>query len=162
MLRVVVTVTLAVALVAVTLPALETARRDRSDQRVTAELDRLAAAIEDVYAREAAVSPEASGAQRVVTVRLPTRSWTDAEVEYVAIGAHPEHTGVDERNETTFGWQVSGARPRTRRLADVPVEAATPSGSDSPLVIREPGRHRLALSLVDRDGQRTVVVRRVD
>ncbi|MFD1586946.1 hypothetical protein ACFR9U_08120 [Halorientalis brevis] len=162
MLRVVVAVTLSVALLTVTLPALETARRDRSDRRVTAELDRLAAAIQDVYAREAAVSPDATGAQRIVAVRIPTRSWTGAAVEYVAIGAHPERAEVDERNETTFGWQVSGARSRTRRLADVPVEAATPGDGDSPLVIREPGRHRLALSLVVRDGQRTVVVRRVD
>ena len=161
MLRVVVGVTLSVALLTVTLPALETARRDHSDHRVAAELDGLTAAIRDVHAREAGVSANAAGARRVVTVQLPPRTWTDAGVEYVAIGSHPDHAGVDERNETTFVWQVSGSQPRTWRLTDVPVEAATPSGGDTPLVIREAGRHRLAVSLVVRDGQRTVVVRRV-
>ncbi len=162
MLRVVVAASLAVSLLAVSLPAVETARHDHSEQRIAAELDGVAAAIRDVHAREAGVSANEAGARRVVTVRLPPRTWTDAGVEYVAIGAHPDRPAVEVRNQTTFVWQVSGSQPRTRRLSGVSVEAGPVNGNDEPLVIREPGAQRLAVSLTERDGKRVVVVRRAD
>lgn len=154
MLRVVVAVVLTVALLAVTLPALETARHDRSAQRVQGELDGLTAVIRDVHTREDAVPAGRAGARRVVTIRLPARTWTDAGVEYVAIGGSPPDTGMDERTKTTFAWQVTGQRPHERRL-DIPVEGGPPN--EGPLIIRSPGVHRLAISRVRR-GNRTVVV----
>jgi len=161
MLRVVVAIVLAVALLAVSLPALETARHDHSEQRVSAALDRLTATVQDVHAREAAVGEGMDGARRVVTVRLPARTWTDAGIEYLAIGAHPDRHGVDETNESTFVWQVTGNEPRERRLTDIPVEADT-DGGENPLVIREPGIHRLAVTVSERRNRTVVVVEQLE
>lgn len=160
MLRVVVAIVLAVALLSVSLPALDTARHDHSEQRVHATLARLTAAIADVHAREAAVREGAAGAQRIVTVRLPARTWADAGIEYLAIGAHPDHPGVDEANESTFVWQVTGNQPQERRVTSVPVEADTES-DENPLVIQEPGVHRLVVTLSERRNRTVVVVKRL-
>ncbi|WP_136715815.1 DUF7311 family protein [Halorientalis salina] len=160
MLRVVVAVALAVALLAVTLPALETARADRSEHRVEGEIDGLAAAIEDVYARESAAPAGSAGARRVVTLRVPAQSWTDAGIEYVAIGGRPDWSDVDDRNSTVLAWQVTGREPQERRIPDVTVAGDT-GGDTGSVVIREPGIHRLSVALIERGDETAVVVRRV-
>lgn len=162
MLRVVVALGLAVALLAVSVPALETARSEHSDRRVSAELNELTAAIADLQAREAAVRTDRVQPRRVVTVRLPGRSWTDAGIEYVAIGGHPDRPAGDERTESAIVWRTTGGRVRTRSLPGVSVEADTADRDDGPLVIREPGRHRLAVSLVAREHRTVVTVREVE
>ena len=161
MLRVVVAVALSMALLTVSLPALETARRDHSAQRVTGELDGLTAAIEDVHAREGAVPDGTAGARRVVTLRLPARTWTDAGVEYVAVGGRLDRSPPGEGDEVDLSWQVTGRQPRERRIHGVAVEARTDAGGDGPLVLREPGTHRLAITLVERGNRTVVVVRRL-
>lgn len=161
MLRVVVAVALSVALLAVSLPALETARRDHSHQRVGAELDRLATAIRDVHAREAAVRDESASTRRVVTLRLPARAWTDAGIDFVAIGGTPDRPPTSEREAPTFVWQVSGGQREKRELRAIHVEVRTQRNGDGPLVVREPGTHRLAVSLVAHANRTVVVVRRL-
>jgi hypothetical protein len=160
MLRVVVAVALAVALLAVSLPALETARADRSEHRVEGEIDGLAAAIEDVHARESAVRAGSAGARRVVTLRVPAQSWTDAGIEYVAIGGRPDRSDVDDRNSTVLAWRVTGREPRERRIPDVTVAGDTVGDSGS-VVIREPGVHRLSVSLTECGNGTAIVVRRL-
>lgn len=155
MLRAVVAVVLGAALLATTLPAVETAKRQRAAAHVAGEIDRLESAVADLRAREqAAVGP---GARRVVTVHIPHRDWTHAGVSYVALGGRPADARGD-RNGTTFAWRIEGVGERTSHVAGVRVEAATGEG---PLVLRDPGTHRVAVELAWRDGERRVLVSRV-
>jgi hypothetical protein len=157
MLRAVVAVTLAAALLGTTLPAVETAQRERTATHVAGEVDQLTTAIADLRAREQAVA--AQGARRVVSVRVPQRDWDHAGVDYLIIGGAPGG-GTTARNGPAIAWRVSGGTERQRRLPGASVEAvATPC--DRPLVVREAGRHRIVLSLVWRDGERRVLVRHV-
>jgi len=157
MLRVVVAVVLGAALFATTLPAVETAKHQRTDAHLAGEVDRLTAAVADLRAREQATA--GSGARRVVTVRVPHRDWTDARVSYVAIGGRPE-AARGERNETTVAWRIEGGPRRTRHVPGIRVDAVGTTG-DRPLVLREPGTHRIAVELVWRAGERRLLVSRV-
>jgi hypothetical protein len=160
---VVVAVVLTAALLAVSLPALDSTRRDHTDAAVEAEVERLEAAIRDVDAREQAVRAGSPGARRVLTIRLPVRSWTDAGVARLAIGGPPESTpsdGATGRARPDVVWQVAGGREHRRRFDGVRVAGRGTDGT-GPLVLAEPGAHRLALSVADRDGRRVVVVRRL-
>lgn len=160
MLRVVLAVALATAVLAVSLPAIDTASTDRTDATIRAEVDALETAVRDLQRNDGAVPQGTNGARRVVAVRLPARGWTSARLEYLAIGGQIGGCQVD-RNGTTVTWRVEGGRTGTRRLAGVAVEHAGDAGDDGPLVLREPGTHRLALALVKRAGNRTVLVRRL-
>jgi hypothetical protein len=159
MLRAVMAVVLATALLATSLPVLDAARRDHTAGTVRAQLDRIETAVADLRTREEAVPPETAGARRVVTVSLPARSWTDAGVSYLAIGGSPRESVPGDRERAEIAWQVRGGPLQERRIPGAVVEPGT--RGDEPLVLREPGTHRLALSLVDRCGQRVVVVRRL-
>ena len=157
MLRAVVAVALAAALLGTTLPAVETAQRERTETQFAGEVDRLTTAIADLRAREQAVA--ARGARRVVTIHVPQRDWDHAGVDYITLGGAP-CTGPTAREGAAIAWRVIGAPERRRRIPGVPVEAVTtPSGR--PLVVREAGTHRIVLSLVMRGGERRVLVRRV-
>ena len=157
MLRAVVAVALAAALLGTTLPAVETAQRERTASHVAGEVDRLTSAVADLRARDGAVAER--GARRVVAVRLPQRDWGHAGVEYFRLGGAPG-SGRAARDEAAIAWRVSGGVERRRQVPDVPLGAvATPC--DRPLVFREAGTHRIALSLVWRGGERRVLVRRV-
>lgn len=159
MLRAVMAVVLATALLATSMPALDAARRDHTAGAVRAELDRFETAVADLQAREEAVPPGTAGARRVVTVSLPARSWTDAGVAYVAFGGSPRDPESVERERAEIAWQVRGGPLTKDRIPGAVVEPAT--GGCEPLVLRESGAHRLALSLVERGGRRVVVVRRL-
>lgn len=160
MLRVVVAVALATAVFAVSLPAIDAAGRDRTSATVTVEVDALETAIRDLQRSDSAVPYDTSGARRVVTVRLPARGWTSTRLAYLAIGSRLTESR-DDRNETAVAWQVEDGSVQTRRLPGVRLEHADCDGDDEPLVLREPGEHRLALTLVERAGKRTVLVRRL-
>lgn len=156
MLRVVVAVVLSVSLLSVTLPAMETAGEESSARRVEADLDRLRTAINDVHAREAATRG-GPGARRVVTVRIPASTWTSGGVEYVALGGPP---GDDGDSRWDIVWQLSGNETPERQRVGPPV--AVDSESSSQLVLRDPGTHQIAVSLVERRANRTVVLDRLD
>lgn len=159
MLRVVLAVVLAAALLSVTLPAVETASRDTANARLAAGAERVTAAAADLHEREDVVR-DGPGARRVVTVLVPAESWWSARVDYVAVGGRPTADGADR---TAVAWRVRGSSERTRRVPGVRVvgDGAAADGS-APLVLESPGRHRLVLELTVRDGRRTVVVRRLD
>jgi hypothetical protein len=161
MLRVVVAVALATAILAVSLPAIDAAGRDRTSATVTDEVDALETAVRDLQHSDGAVPQGTSGARRVVTVRLPDRGWASARLAYLAVGGRPGASCVD-RTETALAWQVVDGPVQTRRLPGVQLEHADGDGDDDPLVLREPGKHRLVLTLVERAGDRTVRVQRLD
>lgn len=157
MLRVVIAVALAAALLATTMPALETAQRQRTATQLAGEADRLATAVADLRAREqATVGP---GARRVVTVRIPQRDWTHAGTRYLAIGGRPGATGAAQ-DGAAFAWRVDGGDEQWRHvpgLRVVPVETC----GGRPIRLREPGTHRIALELAWRDGERLIRARRI-
>lgn len=145
MIRVVVSVMLAVALVAAAQPAVEQAAGERTDAEVRAAVDEL-----DVAATELARSEEAAAgagcARRVVTLALPAAGPATAPVERLVV----EPTG------SAYHYRVGGRANRTV-AGSVPVYTL----DGEPLVLEEAGRHRLVLTLVEVGGTRRVVVERL-
>lgn len=159
MIRLVLAVALAVALVAATLPAIEKARQDRGRVAAERSLDRLAAAASDLTARDAAVRPGARGARRVLRLCLPRRSWTRAGVTALAL------TATDGAG-TRVGYRVGDGREVERRLPvalwPLDGDATHADGTEEgPTLSLSPGCHRLVLAAVRRDGAVGVTVRRV-
>jgi len=157
MLRAVMAVTLATALLAVSMPAIDGARADRADASARAAAERIESAARDLQATDGAVPPGTAGARRVVTVRLPERTWTSERLQFLAVGGRPDSPVAHDR--TAVAWQVPG---RTLQLRNCPgIRLEHRDGDDDPLVLREPGRHRLVLRLVRVNGTRIVTVRRL-
>jgi hypothetical protein len=164
--RVVLGVALAVALVAVTTPALEDARADRTERLTARELDRVGVAAEEL-ARE-----EAPGARRTLTLSLPGDSATEAPLSFVALGGVPDNssaTVTDTAARDLLVFRVAGGRRHVRRVeADLRVVRGgiggaggnrTRSTEDSrALVLRGGGSYEVTLRLVRSDGRRIVVV----
>jgi hypothetical protein len=160
MLRVVLAAVLASALVGTGFAALDTASRDRGNARVAASAERVTAAVADLRERAAPVPPDSPGARRVVTVRLPARDYATVPVEYFTIGGRPGE--APKGDAPAIAWQVEGSHERTRQVSGarvVGVDSRSPPGR---LVLEAAGRHRLALTLVERDGRETVLVRRLE
>lgn len=144
MIRVVVTVLLAVALLAASLPAVEDAAADRSERQLRAEVRDLDAAATDLMRSEEAV-PGTAGARRTVEVTIPTPGIGAGEVEQLRISGTARH----------YSFRVEG-RDRREITGTVPVHTL----DGEPLVLREPGTHELVLALVQVEGERRVVIAR--
>lgn len=144
MIRVVVTVLLALALVAASLPAIAHVAADRSDAQVRAGIDDLDAAATDLARSEEAV-PGTEGARRVVAVEIPAEGLSAAAVAHVTIAP-------DGRR---YRYRIGGRSAESVR-GTVPVYTL----DGEALVLRDAGRHRLVLALVDVEGSRRVVVAR--
>lgn len=149
MIRVVVTVVIATALLAASLPAVDSARGDRTAAHLDGELATLTDAAASLVDRDDPTPPSVSGARRVVTLTLPTRSWTAAGVDSLTVGCRAACP------RPTLGYTLDTGR--TRRVAvDLPLVVP-----DGPLVVRESGTHDLWLTLErDDDGVAVVVQRR--
>lgn len=161
MLRAVVAVVLASALLAASLPGVELATHGRSEATLTADADRLRTAIADLRHRESAVGA-ATGARRVVAVEIPARSRTADSVAGLALGGVPWPEGQDERSAVDLAWRVDGEDVTTRRLPGVRVVHYRDGRVvDEPLVLEAPGEHRLALTRIERDSERLIAVRRL-
>jgi len=162
-LRAVLAVALAVALLAASLPAVDRARRDHADSQVRGQLERLATAARALAARNDPVPVGDAGATRALTLRLPARGWRSAGVAYVAIGGVPGNATTDTPDGDVLAWRLAGGPPRVVRVEGVAVHTVAddriaPDGR--PLVLRESGRHRVELSLVRHRGRPVVLVRR--
>lgn len=138
MIRALLAVVLAAALLAASLPAVKSAAADRTAASLDRDVDDLERAGSSLLARD---DP---GARRVVTVSLPAETLSAVGVEAFTINCDP-HCSVRYTLET-------GAS-RVRRLS---VPLATPDG-----VVRlsRPGDHRLTLGLGVDDDRRVVTVR---
>lgn len=163
MLRAVLAVVVAVALLGAALPAVDRAGVDRSTSLLAGEAETLARAVERLATGSDPVPAGARGARAVVELRLPGRSWATQPADYLAVGAARRGDPPDGRDGDVVAYRVAGGRERTVRLpADV--RAAEGDGfapDDRPLVLAEPGRHALALWLVGFDGRPVVVVSRL-
>jgi hypothetical protein len=131
MLRVVLAVSLAVALFAITVPAVESARVQYSDQRIASEFEALETVAKTLQEQNDPPPAGTSGARTTMTLRLPTKGWASADVEQLTIG----ETG-------TVQWRVSGGSEQTRHLSAVDLR---PVGGS--LQLHDGGRHRLVLQM---------------
>ncbi len=161
MIRVVVAVVLTLAILAASLPAIDTARERRSASDVTTQLHRLDATASALVDGSDVTPAGVPDARRTVTFHLPERSLTTASVAYVEIGGTGEGRSrndggvrispADRANVVTY--ELRGKSP-TRLVLDG-VDFRTPDG---PIVFRESGTHRLRLTLSERDGRVVVLV----
>ena len=150
MIRVVVAVAVATALLAASLPAVDSARADRTAAHLDGEVARLSAAAASLVDDDDATVSTVPGARRVLSLAVPERSWTAAGVDVVRIGCRDG----DGCRRPTLGYELDNGRERRVRL-DLPLVVA-----DGPLVLRETGPHRLELTLTRRDGTVAVLVER--
>jgi hypothetical protein len=145
--RTVVTVALAAALLAASLPVVERSRVQHANARVAGEVERLETVARSLARENDLVRGQGQPAKVRVTLHLPVESWGASGIETITI--RPPDRGGD------VGWRVAGGEQQRRQLDGVRV-AGPPNG----LVIADGGRQRLRLELRERDGRRTVVVSR--
>ena len=159
MLRAVLAVLLAAALVGVSMGALQDARQTRSDRLAAGEVGALRDAAVGLQQSAAPAPRAAVAARRVVDVAVPTGGFTEAPVAYVAVGGRPgKPVPGDDGGSDVVAYRLADGPPRTTRLP-VDVRAAGRGGDDTPLVLRGPAR--VALSLVERRDRPVVLVERV-
>lgn len=166
MIRLVLAVALAAALLATAAPALDAARTARTERLVAGDLDRIEAAAAELAREESPAEPGEPGPCRALTLSLPTGSPTAAPVDYVALGGRPDHDGsanADARDRDVIASKIDGGRRRVRRVG-VELRAADRTDGEwrvapdaRPLVLGG-GTHRLVLRLVRLDGRPTVLV----
>lgn len=153
MIRVVLTVLVAVALLAASMPAIETARTATSAERIGAEADRLERAIGGVVSGSAPVSDPAMAAQTTVLLRVPT-GFAAADVERIALVESP-----DRPSGVAIAYRIDGRPERTLRVGTGPAETAVDLG-DEPIELRPGGANRIRVKYVEDDGP-TVRIRRI-
>lgn len=141
MIRLLLAVTVAAALLSASLPAVTEVRTDRTADDLNRAGDRLVAASQSLLAADDADV----GARRVVRFHLPAGSLTLAGVERVVVSCRPN---------CVLRYRLEGGRTGRRPLGTVPL--ATPDGR---VALSRPGTHRVTLRLTRFDGRRTVTVR---
>lgn len=153
MIRLLLAAAVTAALLATALPAVEDARANRVAASLDADADRMVRAVESLAYGEDPTQSRSTAPRRTVRVTVPARSWTAADVSYVAVGGRPEAEG----SRPVLTYAFSGGRETERRLS-LPVPLRTPDG---PVVVRDSGTHALSLSLLSRPEGPVVVVRSV-
>jgi hypothetical protein len=158
-LRVVLAVVLAVAVLAVALPVVERARTQRSADLAEGSLARVAERATGLAATDEATGGGA--ARRVVSVTVPAGGPGTTRVAYLAVGGAPDcATPRDASGGDVVAYRLRGGPTRVRHL---PVDLRVRTDGrlrddDDPLVLRDDAR--LVLSLVGTDGGSRVVVER--
>lgn len=150
MIRAVLTVTLAVAILAAAVPAIENAQIQRTETTLTSDLQSVRAAATALAASEDAIEPPAPGARRVVTVDFPERDLSAAAVESVRIDAEGLTYRIVEGPSDTVPFETDArvvVRPRSDHEA---------------ITLTAAGRHHLVLSLQYVNATRTVYIERLD
>lgn len=106
MIRTVLAVVLAIALLTATLPAIETVRVDRVDHSVSQDLATIEHSSTELLTTEERI--DGPGAQRVVSVSVPPRGLVTADLQYIELTAD------------AFTYKISGQSARTVR-PDAPI-----------------------------------------
>lgn len=166
MIRTVLAVALAVALVGAATPALDAARTTRSERLTAAELDRVEAAADGLVREESPAKPNEPGPRRTIDLEIPGDSPTTAPVAYVALGGRPEESAAETDRSDLFAFRVAGGPDRIRRVG-FDLRVGVRDDSDSlphvepdglPVVLRGGGTYRLVLRLRESGGRPTVVL----
>lgn len=169
MIRVVLTVLVAVALLATATPALEDARATTTIDRLDTEADRVERAVGGLVAGSVRVADPSLAARTTVTVRAPSgfgaariNRLTLVETETAkGSGSTPAETASADADGATVAlrYRIDGRPERTVPIA--------PGGADATVAVdggrvplRPGGESRLTLRLVD-DGGPTVRIARV-
>ncbi|WP_324756755.1 DUF7311 family protein [Haloarcula sp. GH36] len=143
--RLVLAVVIAAALIGASMPGIRTVRADHADATVARQLDTLSTRLQAMVERDdPAVGP---GAQLRVDVRLPHRSFTRSRIRSLSI--------TTDSNTTVATWSVGDRGQTRRRLVGLPLRT---TGTD--LTLRDPGTHRLVFGYRLDDGRMVVTVRR--
>lgn len=144
MIRVVVTVLLALAIVAAAMPVIDDEAADRSDASLRAEIESIDLAATALVRSEESV-PGTVGARRAVTVELPPSDIAAAGVDHLTISPA----------NRSYRYRIDGRTPHT-------VQGRTPvyTLDGEPMVLQAAGTHELVLALVEVEAERRVVVAR--
>lgn len=159
MLRVVLAVVLALALLGVARPVVDDARAERTGRLAEGELARVTERATGLAGSEE--TGPGGAPRRVVTLSVPDGGLAAAPIDFVAIGGVPVcGTSRDTPHGDVVAYRVQGG---DTRVGHVPVDLRVVTddrvrGDEDPLVLR--GDARVSLSLVDSEGGRTVLVRR--
>lgn len=146
MIRTVLAVVLAAALLSISLPAVDAAAAERTAAQMDGAVDDIAAAATDLTADDPGPTRRLAP-RRVVDVRLPERSLTTARVRHLTVDG-----GGD--GPARISYALGGRTPNSHRV-EAPI--VTPTG---PIVLRAPGKHTLVLRYVRRDDDPVVLVDR--
>lgn len=140
--RTVLAVALAAALLAVSQPAIQSATRERTASAIADEVEQFVERAESLVDTDDAVT--SPGARRIVTVTLPERSRTAAGVQELRIEPdYATESRADSTEASALAWTIERSEERRRILERIQLETA----DGDPLTLTEPGRHRLVLSL---------------
>jgi Tfp pilus assembly protein FimT len=157
MIRTVLAVALAAALVAVSQPAIQQAGRERTATTVADEVDRFVERAEHLIDTDDATARP--GARRIVTIDLPEDGRVAAGVDRLSF--EPRLDGDDRTDATATSaitWVIDGGDRHERVLERVRLETT----DGSPLRLSEPGQHRLVLSLRGSSANPSVHVQRFE
>jgi hypothetical protein len=154
--RVVLTVLVAVALLAASMPALEDARVSTTDDRLGTESDRVERAIGGLVSGSMSVSDPSLAARTTVTIRAPA-GVTAARIGRLAL-VETEQSGNE--SGAALRYRIDGGRDRTVPIVSDAV-TATVEVVDGPIALRTRGESRLDLRLVD-DGGPIVRITRIE
>lgn len=162
MIRVVFAVVITIALIGVSLPAMDHGASVRTDEHLRTDLVDVERAAIDLLANDEIPPAGEPGARRSVPVTVPERSLTWAAVDYVAIGGSLETDVPRDHRQYVLAYRVSGRSESIVHL-QVPIRPAT--GDGEPLVLRGSGDHDLLFTLERTDDSEgddgaIVVVRR--
>lgn len=155
MIRVVLTVLVAVALLAASMPALENARATTTDDRLDTEADHVERAIAGLTSGSVRVSDPSLAARTTVTVRAPS-GVAAARIDRLAL-VDPE--SPENESGVALRYRIDGGRERTAPIGPG-ATAATVEVVDGPIALRTRGESRLELRLVD-DGGPVVEITRI-
>ncbi|WP_128906144.1 DUF7311 family protein [Halorubrum amylolyticum] len=155
MIRVVLTVLVAVALLGAAMPALEDARTATTVDRLDAESDRVERAVGRLVAGSTSVGDPALAARTTVTVRAPTGLSAAPIDRLVLVGSTRSGVG----SGAALRYRIDGGRERTVPVVPDAVTAAV-AVVDGPIALRTAGESRLEFRFVD-DGGPTVRISRL-
>ncbi|ELZ91818.1 hypothetical protein C440_15939 [Haloferax mucosum ATCC BAA-1512] len=143
MIRIVLSCLLAVAIAGVAFPAADAARADATTVKVGSMADELAHAATALSNAEDPTPAGVAGAQRHVTLVVPSGSWRAAGVSRLAIrGGDGVELAATVTSGGTVVRRVGG--PRVRVVGD--------------RLVLGPGRHRLKLTLASDTGGAVIVI----
>jgi hypothetical protein len=160
--RVLFTVALAVAVLAVALPAIDVVGVERADTKAGAAVERLVDAARTLAAGNDALPPDRGPARQVVELELPDGGVASAPLRSLAVGPPASTSGADAAGTdaaspgatTRLTWRVAGGRQRVRQVAGLRIRPVT----GERFTLGRGGRQRLVLRLVRRDGRRVVTI----
>ncbi|GAA0548739.1 hypothetical protein ABNG02_07235 [Halorubrum ejinorense] len=153
MIRVVLTVLVAVALLTASMPAVETARVTTTADRLGAEANELERAIGGLAAGSTPVDDPEMAARTTVLVRVPS-GFTAAAVERVALVETPERPSA-----VALAYRVDGRPKRVLRVGTGPASVEVDLVG-APIELRPSGVSRVRVRYVD-DGGPTIRIDRV-